>query len=132
MAIDYGQDTFCVTDVPLIDTQVTDPAQLVGQRVARSLQTPRGSLAIINGDPNRGYDVRGLLLAKLSPQTIAAAQAQIENECLQDEQVQTASAVVTSSGGNVVVSVSGTLAVGPFAFTLTVQQLTAQVFFANG
>lgn len=132
MAVNYGQDTFCITDVPLIDTQVTNPALLVGQRLARRLQTPRGALAFINGDPNAGYDVRGLILGKLDPGTIAAAQTQIENECLKDECVQTVTCTVASSNGNVTISIKGTLAVGPFAFVLTVQQLTAQVFFANG
>jgi hypothetical protein len=67
MSTDYGSDTLWTTDAPLVSIPVTDPFLVVGQRIVRLLQTPRGGLGVIGGDPNRGWDVRQYLLGRMSP-----------------------------------------------------------------
>lgn len=129
MAIFYGSDTNCVTDLPLIDLQVTNPNLLVGQRIARLLQTPRGGLGVIGDDPNRGFDVRQLVNGKLTPADLARAQQQIVSECLKDEQVQSADCTITASNGAVTVAVSLVGSSGPFTLTLNVDQLTTSAVF---
>jgi hypothetical protein len=125
----FGIDTFCLTDVGLTDVLVTDPRILVGQRVARALQTPHGALALIGGDPNRGFDVRTLLKKKMSPADISQAQAQIKAEAEKDEAVQSANVALTFFSGKLTVAVDLIGAMGPFSLVLTVGQLTtAQIF----
>ena len=128
-AIFYGSDTTCVNDLPLIDVQITDPAQLIGERIARRLITPRGALAAINDDPNFGWDCRQYINAKLGPSEIITAQAQIEAECLKDEQVISVQATVSQSNGSIAISLALVASTGPFLLTLNVEQLTTQLVF---
>lgn len=129
MATFYGSDSYCLTDVGLIDLQVTNPVQLIGQRIARRLQTPRGALAAISDDPNFGWDVRQYINAKMGPSDIAIAQAQISGECLKDEQVQSAVVSMTLSGGSMTLDIKLVSSVGPFTLTLNVDQLTVALVF---
>ena len=131
MAINYGSDTACLLDVGLVDIQITDPVQLIGQRIARRLQTPRGALAAINDDPNFGWDVRQYINGKISPTTIAAAQTQILAECLKDEQVSAATVTIgyVRSTGVMTINIVAQSASGPFTLTLTVDQLTVDAVF---
>jgi hypothetical protein len=129
MAIFYGSDSYCLDDVLLIDTQVTDPRVLIGQRLIRRLTTPPGALALIN-DVADGFDVRQFINAKISPGTIAIAQAQIADECLKDQQVQTADVEMTlAKNGNLSINIGGLTAAGPFSLTMNVSQLTTEVVF---
>lgn len=129
MATNYGSDTACTTDLPLISTPVTDPKTLIGQRIYRRLTTPRGALALIGGNGDGGWDVRQLVNMKMTPAKIAAAQQQIEGECLKDEQVSGAAVEVTSSAGNATIAIALTTAFGPFRLTLNVSVLTAELVF---
>lgn len=129
MATFYGSDTTCVSDVPLIDLQITNPNILIGQRIARLLQTPRGGFAAIGGDPDRGLDVRQFLNAKISPTTLAQAQQQIVNECLKDEEVQSATCTATMANGVLTIALNIVAASGPFLLTLNVSQLTVDAVF---
>lgn len=130
MATFYGSDSACVTDVGLIDLQVTSPALIIGQRIARLWQSPRGSLALI--DPaaaDRGYDIRQLPLMKLSPSTIASAQTQLENEAKKDEEVQSCTVGIVNSNGTITITGSFISAAGPFTLTGNVSAFTAPQFF---
>lgn len=124
MATFYGSDSYCLDDIQRISTQVTDPRVLIGQRIARMLQTPTGALAIINGDPEWGWDVRQLALGKLTPESIANAQAKIKAKCLLDEQVLGCAVRVAPSRNDLVISIELVAADGPFLLTLNVDQLT--------
>ncbi len=127
----YGQDTYCINDLPLVDTQVTDPAQLIGQRIVRRLTTPRGALALIGDDPNFGYDVRQWINNKAGPGDIALAQAAIEAECLKDEQVISVNASIAFSAQTSAMAITLQLVTnaGPFTLTLNVGQLTVDMVF---
>lgn len=124
MATFYGSDSYCLDDIQRISTQVTDPRVIIGQRIARRLQTPRGALAIINGDPDFGWDVRQLALGRLTPQSRTIAQAKIKEECLKDEQVLGASVTVEPQQNNLVITIELVAADGPFNLTLNVDDVT--------
>lgn len=132
MATNYGSDTYCLTDLQLIDTIITDPRQIIGQRIARRLQVQRGALALINDDPNGGFDIRQYLNAKMGPGEIASAQSAIEAECLKDEEVQSASVSMTLDAGNLSISIRLAGASGPFQLVLNVSQITTDVIFSFG
>ena len=125
-----GSDTACLYDIGLIDTQVTDPVRLVGERLARRLTTPRGALGLIGDDPNAGFDVRQYVNGKLGPSALADAQAQVQAECLKDEQVESCICSMYLSGGALTLNLAITTAQGPFALTLNIGALTTALVFA--
>lgn len=126
----YGSATQCVDDLPLISTQTTSPALIIGQRIARRLTTPRGALALIGDDPNFGFDVRQYINAKLTAQQRATAESDVTNEILKDEQVLSADvSMVIADNGNVSLEIKFTAAAGPFSLTLNVSQVTAALVF---
>lgn len=132
MAIFYGGDSYCLTDVGLVDVQVTDPVQLIGQRLARRLQTPRGGLASVDPDASDyGWDVNQLLLGKMTPSTRATAKSQIENECGKDEQVISAEADVTIANGSVTIVIQVVSSVGPFTLTGNINNFSGTSFFIS-
>lgn len=131
MAIFYGTDTDCVSDLPLVDVQVTDPKQLIGQRLARRLVTPRGALGLIGDDPDAGLDVRQFLNAALSPRQISAIGQAVEAEALKDEQVASSSAAVTFAAGALTIALKVSSSVGPFQLTLSVSALNTSLIFGS-
>jgi len=131
MATLYGTDTYCVSDLPLVDVQVTDPKQLIGQRLARRLITPRGALGLIGDDPDAGLDVRQFLNAALSPRQISAIGQAVEAEVLKDEQVASSSAAVTFAAGALTIALKVSSSVGPFQLTLSVSALNTLLIFGS-
>ena len=131
MATNYGQDSYCLNDILLIDTQVTDPIVLIGQRLARRLTTPRGALAAVGDDPDQGWDCLQYVNAKLTSAQITIAQAQIQAECLKDEEVLSAAVRMTFSGNALTIAISGTSSQGPFNLTVAIDQLTVQLIFGT-
>jgi hypothetical protein len=131
MATFYGSDTSCVDDLPLIDAQVTDPKVLIGQRIARRLTTPRGALALVSDDGNFGWDVRQYLNGKIAPNTTAVAQQQITDECLKDEQVESATVSIANAAGVMTITIQVVSAAGPFTLTLDVRDLTTALIFGG-
>lgn len=125
MAINFGSDTYCISDIPLIDLQVTDAKTLVAQRLARRLTTPRGGLAAIGDEADFGWDVRQYVNGRMSPALLSQAQQQIAAECLKDEEV--ASCDVSMSfvnGGALTITLQVTTADGPFSLVLNVSQVS--------
>lgn len=131
MAVFYGTDSYCLEDLQWVSTRVTDPAQLVGQRLARRLQTPRGALGLIHGDPNFGWDVRQLMLSKLTTASRITAQSAIQQECLKDEEVLSAAVSInpTDGGSGLRITIDGQLSGGPFTLVLGVNELTVEAVF---
>lgn len=132
MATNYGSDSYCLTDIQRISTLVTDPRVVIGQRVARRLQTPRGALALINGDPNFGYDVRQLVNAKLTPNFKVNAQKSIRDEVEKDQEVLSASVTVASAdaGSGVAITILIQPSDGPFSLVMNVRDLTVEVLIS--
>jgi len=132
MSIFLGSDTYCLDDILLIDTQVTDPVVLIGQRLARRLTTQHGALAIINDAPDEGFDVNQLVNQTMTSATIANVQSQIEAECLRDEAVSSVTVTIAPLvGGKVSIKVAAVSSAGPFTFVLNVNQVTTQLIFGN-
>ena len=132
MATDYGVATLGISDVPLKSISSNDPFLVVGHRVARRLQTPRGGLAAVGGDPNFGWDIRQYTNGKMSQSTLAQAQQEIRNECLKDEEVLDAVvSFVYTFNGALTITIQITGASGPFALVLPVQNLTAAQIFSQ-
>lgn len=129
-----GSDTFCLTDLERVDRQVADPRVIIGQRIARRWQTPRGALAIINDDPDFGWDITQYVNAKITASTISTAQQQLLAEALKDEQVASGTVEFSPgpSQGEFVVTGRFQSAAGPFTLTMNVDQLTVGAFFTFG
>ena len=126
----YGSDTYCLTDLQLVDVQVTDPVRLIGQRLVRRLTTPRGALGIINDDPDGGLDVRQYINAKLPPSAITTAQADISDECQKDEEVSSALVSMTESLGVLTIRIDVDGSSGPFSLVLNVGDVTTDAIFS--
>jgi hypothetical protein len=129
--INYGQDTYDLTDLPLVDTQVIS-FQNIGLRIARRLTTPYGALAAINDDPDFGYDIFQLLNGTFSPNDITGIKADIENECLKDETIQDVDVTITLSSGNIAeITVDLTTSIGPFSLVLDISDVTYSTLQIN-
>jgi hypothetical protein len=128
----YGSDSSCLVDVGLFDLQITDPNILIGQRVARLLQTPRGGLGAVGDDANRGFDIRALINAKMAPSAISQIAQAIQNECEKDEEVQSAAVTLGLDANGALSSVTINLvsADGPFTLTANVQSITSSLVFS--
>lgn len=128
----YGSDTYCLTDVQLIDTQVTDPRVLISQRLVRRLTTPYGALAIINDVADDGFDVRTLINAKITSAGVIAAQNRIQSECLKDEQVHacTVDLAFNDLSNSAAITITVTAQIGIFLLTLNVSELTVELVFS--
>lgn len=131
MATNYGYDTACVSDVGLVDVVITSARRVIGERIARRLQTPRGGLASV--DPaaaDFGIDVRQFLLGRMSSASVSQAQQTISSECTKDEEVLAADVTVTFvNGGAMTIAIRLTSASGPFVLTLNVTALTTELVF---
>lgn len=116
---DLGADLACVSDLPDTMSMVSGRRAL-GEAIARRLQTPRGRL--INY-PNYGFDLTGELNDDLSPADFARIQSGVEQECIKDERVQSATCTLTFTAGTltaVIVLVDGA---GPFTLVLAATAL---------
>ena len=129
MATDYGIDTYCLTDTGLTDVLVLDPKILIGQRLVRALTTPHGALTIIGGDPNRGFDLRGLVNSKMTTAAVLSFQQQINAECARDEQVLSADTQLSLTGSTLTCEIAVVAGPGPFTLTISVSQLDVSAIF---
>lgn len=116
MATDFGRDLSCVSDLTST-VSTTSGRRLVGEAIARRLQTPRGRLI---KHPDYGYDLAGELGDDLDPADIARIQFSVEQECVKDERVVSAVASVTFVAGSLTVVITLTDAAGPFVLVLAV------------
>lgn len=121
---DLGLDLAGVDDITPSLAPATGRTALM-QSIARRLITPRGARAIY-GDADYGYDVRQHLSAAIvSPSQIAAS---VEAEAEKDERVAPgAQARIGFASGVLSVQLLISDDEGPFAFTLNVNAVTAQL-----
>lgn len=126
MATDFGTDLSCLTDLTST-MSTTSGRRLVGEAIARRLQTPRGRLL---KHPNYGFDLAGAINDDLAQADIAAIGSSVEAECLKDERVIAASVVSTFVGGVLTVAITLTDADGPFVLVFAAS--SASVTLVSG
>jgi phage baseplate assembly protein W len=127
--IDYGRDlrntrsTAYPWDIDGTGREVRGITLLV-EALFRRLITPRGRLI---GDPDYGFDVRDLVNEGLSEITgIASIKAQIEMECMKDQQVESVDVTPTwiPSTGELLLEIVGESGLGPFSLVLSVTTIS--------
>lgn len=131
--IDYGQDLSCVSDLTP-HMLVVSGLRLVGEAIARRLQTPRGALL---DDPNYGYDLTGELNNDLAQGDIGRIAAGVTAECQKDSRILSASTVVVfvpiaNTAGSLIVTISLMTTAGPFTLVLSVSQVTVSILSIGG
>lgn len=123
----FGFDLSCTTDLDPLMVEVSGLA-LLGQAVYRRFITPRGSVI---DDPNYGFDLQTLLNDDLDPQDVGQITASIQNECVKDERILSATAsVVIVPPGILNVTLNLTSALGPFKLVLAVSAVTVAILQA--
>ncbi len=105
MATDFGIDVVATTDLDRYFNLVTG-TQVVGQAIARRVQTPQGSLP---DDPDYGYDLRQWVHVGMGSSDIFQAEALTEAQCLQDERVNEVDVTITQDGEALTVTILVTL-----------------------
>ncbi len=123
----YGQDLGMVgTDFDALGTVVTG-AKMVQQRAIRRIVSRKGS--ILSAPFAETVDVRDLLSDALGPGGAARIQAQIRTALLDDECIADVAVQVTflPASRSLLIAVACTGALGPFAFTLSVDAVTVTV-----
>jgi len=122
----YGSDLSCTTDLDPLGTVVSG-AVMVQQRAIRRLISRKGS--ILSAPFAETIDLRDLLSDAVAPGGAAKIQALIRAALLDDECISDVSAQVTfiPTTRTMLIAVSATGALGPFAFTLDVSAVTVSV-----
>jgi hypothetical protein len=115
-----------------VDVVITSPQLVIGQRIARRLQTPRGGLASVDPEAaDFGLDVRQFTLGRMDAARKAQVQQLVQAECTKDEEVSDADVTLTVvNGGPMTITIQLTSATGPFTLTLNVTALTVEAIFA--
>lgn len=123
----FGVDVSTFPDLDRRLGMIVGP-RVVAEAVARRWLTPRGTLAYA---PTYGEDVRAYLSARVDAGRLAALVASLQSQALEDERVTSARVTVTyaGSGPGLQLQIRGELATaaGPFALTLSVDQLAARL-----
>jgi len=123
MAVDFGSDLSCVSDLDPALISVSGDL-VVGQAVARRLVTARATLV---EDPNYGFDLRRYLNDDLGPADIARITAGVQAEALKDERVLAVVATVTLTLNILTIGLALTTANGPFDLVIAVSATSATV-----
>lgn len=129
MSVDYGSDLSLVDDLTP-NMAVVSGLRLVGEAIARRLQTPRGALL---DDSLYGFDVTSLINADMDRGDIANLNAGVRSECLKDQRVRTAQVTSTfveqqaPSLGYLQITISLGTNNGPFTLVLAASQVTVSI-----
>lgn len=128
-----GTDLSCQTDLSTIDILVSGNAML-SQRLIRRLTTAPGAMTIIDPDGNSSLslDLRQFINSPFSAQNAAIMQTEIQNICLQDQEVLSCTVQVigpTVQNRVVIINVSIQTQSGPFTLTVSVDQLNANILY---
>ena len=121
--INFGHDLACTTDLDPAMAEV-DGTLLLGQALARRIQTPRGGLI---DDPNYGYDVRSFLNADVDSATIGQIGAKMDAEFLKDERVAKSVTSLTYTAGVITSTTIITTNSGPFTLVLAISSVTVAI-----
>ena len=118
---DYGKDISCTDRYDPVGRYVSG-SQALMQAVYRRLTTPRGS---VPRAPNYGLDLRSFMSIELTRAAMAAIPAQIEQEVLKDERIESVKVVIAAHDArSLTLTVTCSGALGPFRLTLVVSAVT--------
>ena len=126
---DFGDERSCTDS--LRTSRFASGPRLVAEACYRRLTTPRGTLRGGDDEQNYGLDLLNLIGTVSSASAAAALPGQIESELLKDERLDSVTATVTSSvvgpSTSWSIVVEGETAEGPFALTLSVDDVTVSL-----
>lgn len=129
MATDFGKDVSC-TDALHTGRYVTGN-RLVAEALYRRLTTPPRVLRGGEEEDDYGFDLTAAIGSAVTKSDAAALEGQISAEAQKDERIQTCKATVTRivNGPSVEFSIliECTTALGPFALTLGVDDVSAEL-----
>jgi hypothetical protein len=125
MATDFGIDVSTFPDLDPLLSSLTG-RRVVGEAVARRLETPRGGLAF---HPNYGTDVRQYLNEAITDAQILEIQEAIKSECEKDERVLSAGVVAKffPTSFTLRIQIELELSDGLFRLVLAVSQLSVDL-----
>ena len=123
----FGTDTSCTTS--LQTGRLVSGVRLVGEAAYRRLTTPLGMLLGGDDEADYGLDLAGMLGSSISTPSLAASMpAQIQNELLKDQRIDsvTATVIATTTGPSTswLITVNAVTALGPFTLVLAVSEVT--------
>lgn len=126
---DFGRDISCLDG--LSTARQATGAQLVAEAAYRRLITPRGTLHGGEDEANYGYDIADMIGAVSTAAHRAVVAAEVKNELLKDERLNSAEVSITSTSSGPstswVVSITGDTDAGPFDLVLAVSETNVQL-----
>lgn len=121
---DYGTAWSCVEDLTMPAVLVSG-LRVVGEAMARRLQTPRGGLI---DDPNYGFALSEYVNDDITPADLANIKANTLAEAQKDERIISATVtVVLASDGLLVTTIKAQTSSGPFKLVLSSSDVTTQI-----
>lgn len=125
MTIDFGTDLKCGDDLDPAMGEVSG-IDLMRQVVRHRLTTRRGSLLRY---PDYGIDVRDLLSEGVDDDALAQIPATIDAELAKDERILSSTTVAewNEATGKLTLTITITLAEGPFDLVLSVDRVTVEL-----
>jgi hypothetical protein len=121
--VNYGHDLSCLTDLDPAMLEV-DGRMLLGQALARRLQTVRGTLI---DDANYGFDLCGEIDDDLITRDIARITSQVDAEFVKDDRVLSSTSVGVFVSGALTLVCTIVDLIGPFKLTLVATSVTVAV-----
>lgn len=131
MAIDYGRDVSCTTE--LRTARYSTGVRLVGEAYYRRLTTPRGQLRGGEDEANYGLDITAFVGRGDPKSVIASLPGQIESELMKDERSEDITVTVEqepTDGGigiKLLITITAVTTEGPFSLQLSVDDVSAEL-----
>lgn len=117
MAIDYGTDVSCTTDIDP-SLRLVSGSELMREVIVRRLTCRKGSLL---SDPLYGIDIRDFLNSRIDSKALTRIQSLVTGELQNDERILsvTSEASFNTASKTLTLQMQGTGASGPFDLTIT-------------
>lgn len=123
---DFGSDISFAPDMST-NLALVSADQVVAEAILRRLSTPRGWFS---WDPSYGLDLRMMLNASMTDETVALWRREIANECEKDERVLSANVSISRIGNALTVGIELTTSNGPLSLVLGVSAVTVSLLQA--
>ncbi len=117
----YGR---CLAGVLDLTGGTSTGRQALSEALAKRLITEQGTLI---DDPDYGFDLTAYINEAIDDRALSEISGRVGNEMLKDDRVLSCSVVVSFIGGVLVIAATIVDRVGPFALTLTVDEVTVSI-----